>query len=101
VAAVTGRVTCNGQPVKGGSITFSPIAQGKEDPGKAASGTITENGEFRLSTYADNDGAVIGKHRVSFSSDDPYNFPCGQPSTQELEVVAGKNEFNIELSPKK
>lgn len=114
-ASVAGTVTMNGQPVNGGSITFVPIADGEGNlAGKPASGPVQEDGAFTLSTYQENDGAVIGKHRVMYSPPQPISTetPEGghaappQPSkyagmvpiTPEVEVTSGENDFEIEIA---
>lgn len=110
VARAGGKVTCNGQPVTGGRVMFSPIAEGKTPPGKAAFGEIGSDGTFVLSTFGKADGAVVGKHEVTFMSayvddeDDEVarqaaKLPCQTPKGLVLEVVAGQaNDFNIEMS---
>jgi hypothetical protein len=71
VATVHGRVTFNGEPVPGGAIRFVPVvAEGVKESPPEASGDIDENGNFTLSTLADGDGAVLGKHRVVFTRPD-------------------------------
>lgn len=125
---VTGTVTCEGKPVSEGTVTFTPIASGS-DPlvGKPAMGAIGSDGSFELMTYVQGDGAVIGKHRVSVtfpgeelgelsSGDDAATSgdatakprkqsksrlpPCaGSSAVIEKEVVAGENNFDVELSP--
>jgi len=57
-APVEGKVLYRGKPLEFGSVIFQP------EVGPAATGTIGPDGTFRLSTYTDGDGAVIGKHRV-------------------------------------
>lgn len=67
-APVTGTVKCQGQPVPPGTITFSPVGEdGKTVIGKAASGQVAADGTFTLTTYESGDGAVIGKHIVSYT----------------------------------
>jgi len=106
-AAVKGHVTCDGKPVSGGTITFSPVAGDAEkgaNPGKAASGSVDASGNFVLSTYANDDGAVVGKHKVVYASGaDPSSKEpvCKAPADLVKEVVAGDNEFTIELSTAK
>jgi hypothetical protein len=119
-AAVTGKVTSGGEPVTSGSVTFAP-AGGTE--GKPAVGAVQSDGSYTLSTYAQGDGAVIGKHSVVYSpggggSDDVEqpaipepgsdyeNQPAPEvpfsglvPKESEVEVKAGTNEINIELIP--
>jgi|LSQX01.2.fsa_nt_gb hypothetical protein len=112
VAPVKGKVTYNGEAVKGGSITLRPIAavDGKEGvTGKPASGSVGGDGTFVLSTYGKNDGAVVGKHQVMYFpgvagassyEDKPARSPYAGlvPKTEEVEVIAGQqNEINIEL----
>lgn len=61
VAPVSGRVTVDGKPVKNASIQFTPV-------GKRAAGAITDdNGNYKLSTYGQFDGAVLGEHKVAIS----------------------------------
>lgn len=114
-AKVSGKVTHDGKPVEGGSVTFAPIADGGE-AGKPASGEIKSDGSYSLGTYAPGDGAVIGRHRVMFSppsggaapaegSDDgehdetppPSPYVGLKPKEAEVEVKAGDNVINIEL----
>ncbi len=62
VFPVRGQVVFNGQPVPGATITFY-----KEGAAVPASGMTDAKGEYHISTYAENDGAVVGKHRVTVS----------------------------------
>ena len=57
---VTGKVTYNGSPLVGASVTFSPL-----DPsGNGASGVTDESGAFTLTTFETGDGAVAGDYSV-------------------------------------
>lgn len=58
VAPVEGRVLYRGKPLEFGSVLFQP------DVGPTARGIIQPDGTFRLSTYGNGDGAVLGTHRV-------------------------------------
>lgn len=123
IAEVRGTVTCNGKPVPKGIVIFSPIPEDRgsiEDrPGKPGTAKTDENGNFVLSTYGDQDGAVVGKHEVSLGyrgqdwggEDEEEESgqrepPCGgmllDPQTQEpkvVEVVGGKvNEIHLEYT---
>jgi hypothetical protein len=108
-APVKGRVTAGGQPVKAGMIMFTPIMDEKSErgvnSGRPAMAELDENGNFVLSTYGDRDGAVIGKHRVSFEpapgaddaeEDRPPAYLIPEEKA-EVEVVDGQNEINIEV----
>ncbi len=65
-APVEGRVEFDGQPlVGGGRVLFVPIADSDDQPSrKAAIGIIAEDGTFQLGTYGQDDGAVLGEHRI-------------------------------------
>ena len=54
-----GKVTYNGQPVSGASVTFMPTEQG----GQVASGVTDAEGKFALNTLG-NKGAAPGKYQV-------------------------------------
>lgn len=115
---VSGKVAYNGQPVKGGSVTLSPIAGSEGKPagqpvGKPATAEVGDDGTFTLSTYSDKDGAVLGKHRVSYSppvaeventssgghSQAPKSPYAGlTPKQLEVEISEDTNELTIELT---
>lgn len=113
-APVRGQVIYNGQPVTSGGIGFQPIAvpgASESNPGKPASGQVKEDGTFVLTTYKEGDGAVVGRHRVSYIpsvagaetyEDKPQPSPyLGLvPKEQEIEVKPGQNEITIELVPR-
>ncbi|HZW33938.1 MAG TPA: hypothetical protein VFF52_24660 [Isosphaeraceae bacterium] len=63
---VSGTITYKAEPVKKGTITFTPQEQG----GRAASGDISE-GAYRLTTQSPGDGALPGKYRVSIIAKEP------------------------------
>jgi hypothetical protein len=119
-ASVTGKVTLKGEPVTGGTLTFAPIASGAKPPGKPAAGAVQSNGLFTLGTYAEKDGAVVGKHRITYSppipeapmndTEAPMNdkehaeakkspYDGLKPLIEEVEVKAGSNSIDIELIP--
>ena len=120
-APVSGKVTHNGEAVTSGIISFSPIAADGEGV-KAASGVVQSDGSYTLTTYAENDGAVIGKHRVLYSpaggtltDEDTAAADAGEgehdqeteqspytgliPDVREVDVTAGANQIDIELVP--
>lgn len=57
---VAGRVTLDEMPVEGASVMFLP-----NDGGRPASGLTDAQGNYQLRTYEPNDGALVGKHRVT------------------------------------
>lgn len=66
VAPVTGKVTIDGKPFSTGKVMFAPAAKpGSVESGKGAYGLLNDDGSYTLSTYGNNDGAVVGKHWVT------------------------------------
>jgi hypothetical protein len=65
VAAVKGRVLCDGKPVPHVNVYFEPLRTGDSAvTGKPGFAVADDKGEFVLTTYHEGDGAVIGRHRV-------------------------------------
>lgn len=67
LSRVQGRVTYKGQPVTQGVIYFTPEKEGA----RAAESPLDSDGRYRLGTFAPNDGALAGKHKVSVVSRGP------------------------------
>lgn len=63
VADASGTVTMNGQPVEGAKVMFHPVDGGS----RFSHGTTDAEGKFKLSTFGLNDGALIGKHKVTLA----------------------------------
>ena len=113
-APVAGQVIFEGEPVTDATITFTPAA------GRTATGAIDGEGRFSLSTFRPNDGAVPGRHRVTFGSTAEVPMPgtpeaknhksgklpfpkrYGGLSTTDLEIdvpAGGLADLTIELQP--
>lgn len=76
---VSGKVSFNRKPLTHGTVILQP------DVGPVAQGEIQKDGSFRLSSYQPNDGAVIGRHRVTVvSRGKPRNGPVGEPLPGKL-----------------
>jgi hypothetical protein len=56
---ISGQVLIDGEPLKFGVIRFIP------DDGRPSSGNLDANGRFTLSCFDDDDGAVLGHHKVA------------------------------------
>jgi hypothetical protein len=83
---VTGVVTYNGSPVVDAGVTFTP------EKGRPASGTTDASGQFVLSTFALEDGAVAGMHTVAITPNASQIPPM--PGTPEAAAAAaGKPPF--------
>ncbi len=74
VVPVEGKVTYDGKPLTKGTITFRP------EKGPMAVGEIQPDGSYKLKTYQDGDGAVVGTHKVGViaGDDSPTSMP-GSP----------------------
>lgn len=113
-AQVKGKVTLNGEPVKGGTILLAPLSAS----GETASGEVQPDGTFTLSTAQSGDGAPIGKNRVSYkppvtATEPPEDWDSskGDPPREkspyegmvakegELEIKQGNNDITIVLVP--
>jgi hypothetical protein len=68
-AQVTGQVTRRGTPLARGQIKFIPMESSGQGA-RVAYGTLDEQGRYRLSTYSDGDGAILGDYRVAVESRD-------------------------------
>jgi hypothetical protein len=105
VAPVHGRISVDDKPLFQGRVMFSPIASGDQDePGKPAFSGINQHGEYRLTTFAKDDGAVLGDHWVTIINLGE-DLPDGVPefdritSPQKVTVVAGKDsQIDINLT---
>ena len=67
-APVSGRVTLNGDPVAGATVSFEPMTDSGGGPSPPGSlGKTNEKGEFTLVGTNGQNGALVGKHRVRIS----------------------------------
>ena len=79
VFPVTGIVKMNGQPVVGAAVVFNGTSKGKSRTG--AGGTNSQ-GEFKIVTFQQGEGAVPGDHIVTVSKIDAPTEP--DPKSGEL-----------------
>ncbi len=83
---VIGVVTYKGAPVADAGVTFTP------EKGRPASGITDAAGKFTLSTFAKDDGAVPGLHKVAITPNASQIEPM--PGTPEAATAAaGKPPF--------
>lgn len=73
-ATVSGKVTYKGAAVEGAVVTFSVVGAPR-----VATGETNASGEFRLTTFDTNDGAIIGDHSVTISKN-----KAGAGGTEEM-----------------
>ena len=112
--AIRGTVTCNGEPVKAGILTFRPTRQSpgtggkpKRDGivGRPAVAVIQEDGSYVLETSTSEgreQGAVIGSHRIVIEPARTSEFDEDEDEDEEeLEDEwsrrRGQNPYLIEL----
>jgi hypothetical protein len=67
-APVSGRVTLNGEPLANAFVTFNPIPKAASiEGGPTAVGMTDQDGRFSLRVSLDQNGALVGKHRVAIT----------------------------------
>jgi hypothetical protein len=112
LAPVSGKVTFKGTPVDGGTLIFSPVSS-EAIAGRPASAEIGKDGSYTLQTQHPGDGAVVGRHHITFTpppqelteaqrTDRRYIAPPPKymglvPRDAEVEVKPGPNTIDIEL----
>jgi hypothetical protein len=109
-APTSGKVICEGKPVPHVMVVFEPLETGKSAMvGRAGFAYADKDGNFVLSSYGKNDGAVIGKHRVRVGPPHRETYPdfkcdcylnAEVDLIPEIEVKRGKNEFELVLKKK-
>lgn len=103
-AKVDGIVLCEGKPVASAAVYFEPLQSSnmKMIVGKQGFAFTDDNGRFKISTYfpGQNDGAVVGKHRVRVGRGDA-KCNCSmndEKDVMEVEVKGGQvNTFEVVL----
>ena len=100
VAPVQGRVTIDGQPMSAGQVMFAPLAKGGSvNAGKPAFGKIQSDGSYILSTYRDDDGAVVGEHTVTiYDVSEAARFSQLLVPGRRTVVADEDNQINIEIT---
>lgn len=100
---ISGRVTIDGEPLTTGRITIIP------SNARPASGDIGPDGRFTLNTFEDNDGAVLGKHKVTVLASEilsgnslkwhaPKEYADLVTTDLEVEITGPTEDLLVELS---
>ncbi len=71
VVPVSGKVMLNGKPVSGASVTFS-----QEGAPRNAFGETDAEGNYRLTTYKSNDGAIPGENKIAVAKPTAGTMPA-------------------------
>jgi len=100
LAAVSGTVLLDGQPLAGGVVNFQPIATEKARiTGPGSTGRTGPDGRFTLQTITRHPGAVIGPHRVKIYSYSPETPVATEGDTgPRLERVPDRYNYRSELT---
>lgn len=102
VAEVRGKVTFDGKSVTAGLVTFAPKGvEGKFEAGKPATAVVDQNGEFKLSTFQEGDGALVGVHNVSYQAPGPPrdDIPKMAEAYKQFGHLRLKSGFEFEVKP--
>jgi hypothetical protein len=91
---VSGKVSYHGKPLPRGTITF------QSDGGHSATGQIGEGGQYKLSTFGEEDGAVPGHHRVLVIANDgdEHMMPGSSPGYKKPTDLVPKKYGKLETS---
>ena len=94
IAPVSGVVTVDGKPYPDAVVTFQPLGTPESpNPGRGSSAYTDENGRFVLMQDGDEEGAIIGKHRVRIMT--KGNEIVSDPDTGSSDEVPAGKTLNI------
>ena len=79
IVPVSGVVTIEGKPLANAAIAFMPVGGGR-----FGYGATDEDGQFKIGTFTDSDGAIVGEHRISITLQDIIS-PAAMGRTPEEE----------------
>ena len=92
---VSGTITLNGKPIVGADVTFI-----NDESDRSAFGRTNDQGEYQLTTFSSNDGAVEGKHAVTIVK---FEAPPKQSKVADINseayVPPGFNESTDPVKP--
>lgn len=96
VYKVSGKVTLQGSPVAGADITFV-----NKEANRSSFGRTNQAGEYQLSTFGANDGALEGKHDVAIMKIAPIAPTAALPDVESQEYQPpGVGESTLPEAPK-
>lgn len=94
VFPVTGVITFQGAPVVGADVTFH-----NEDKKRSAFGRTNDKGEYKLTTFSANDGAVEGRAVLTIVKHEEATAPTNVADTESAEYMPP--EMMPPVKPKK
>lgn len=99
LAPVSGRITFDGEPLGGGVINLQPIAGENKTVGPGSTARCDADGRFTLKTLHDDDGAVVGEHRVRVYSFSAETAPVTESDEgQPVEKIPHKYNYRSTLT---
>ena len=105
VAPVSGKVTLDGKAMANVHVGFQPISEGKDNPnpGPGSSGVTDAEGRYTLKLVGlHQPGAVVGKHRVYLSVNQPdagAESDVGVPVRSVLPASARDGSIQFTVAP--
>jgi hypothetical protein len=91
LATASGRVTLDGNPIEGASVSFEPVSGGRP-----CSGMTDADGVYKITSYDPFDGAPVGDHYVAVIkiSGEGAAVPAGVDPTMTLSDISGPGAEN-------
>ena len=98
LGTVTGRITKNGTPQPKLSVFLTP-----EEHGRPSEGLTDSDGHYFMVYTRDAMGALVGRHRLSISTQPKFQHEMlvatgAELFSKEVEVTSGSNVFDIDLA---
>jgi hypothetical protein len=91
VIPVEGVVTLDGKPLPGATVSFMPV-----EAGRSATGQTDADGNFRLTTFRTEDGALPGEYKVIVVVSEAYEGLSKDPQEWSLEE---KKKARMTMTP--
>lgn len=88
LAPVSGVVTLDGDPIPGTVVNFQPVSRDGNSPGPGSTGRCDAAGRFVLETIREEQGAVVGTHKVRI-----YSFSPESPVAQDTDEGLPEEKF--------
>jgi hypothetical protein len=102
---ITGRVTIDGRPPgEFGKLFFTPTQAASGYDKRPASGTFTPEGNYRVMSWAPDDGLVPGHYTVNISPGDlnktkiPAKYQQSSTSGLEVDVPVDKDKIEFDVN---
>jgi len=98
IVPVSGQVTLDGEPLAGAVVGFEPIAQeGELEAGYGSYAKTDDDGRYSLRSLKNEEGAMIGQHRVSVSTVVGKEGPNGETIGLTRERVPSRYNNDTQL----